>query len=137
LWYDTRSTADYGVKLMVFSAHNKKAAKLTGEKVMDMRKKYATGDYTQARLSREFQVSISTIRNVLSGITWQELPLVKSDDEIMTQAALDRYEAKESEKRFRISLGLPPVDPLVKLAGAIANARHLDIELEQLKGEEK
>ena len=121
---------------MTFTAHNNKAAKLTGEKVMDMRAKYATGDYTQARLSREFQVSISTVRNVLNGITWQTLPLVKSEDEIMTDAKLLEHRAAESLKRLRLMAPdlFPPTDSLDKMTSDIADARKVDNELEKLKG---
>lgn len=43
---------------------------------MEIREKYASGLYTQARLSREYHVTIGTIRSIVNGLTWQELPSV-------------------------------------------------------------
>jgi transposase len=57
---------------MTFSQGNTKASKLNPTKVYEIREKYATGDYTQEGLSREYGVSISTIRNVLHRVTWQQ-----------------------------------------------------------------
>lgn len=57
-----------------FNQGNTHASKLTGAEVMEIREKYASGLYTQARLSREYQVSITTIRNIVHGVTWQNLP---------------------------------------------------------------
>lgn len=59
-----------------FNQGNTKACKLNGVQVMEIREKYASGEYTQSRLSREYLVSISTIRNIVTGVSWQELPSV-------------------------------------------------------------
>ena len=59
---------------MTFQGGNRRAAKLTGEQVMVIRERYATErGCTQARLSREYQVSIGTIANIVNGLTWQTL----------------------------------------------------------------
>lgn len=59
---------------MTFVKRNTKASKLTAEQVMQIRDKQAAG-WTQSRLSRDYQVSIGTIRNIVQGLTWQSLPL--------------------------------------------------------------
>jgi hypothetical protein len=58
---------------MTFQWGNRKASRLTGEQVLDMRTKRASGMYTQEQLSREFRVSISTVRNILNYVTWQNV----------------------------------------------------------------
>ena len=70
-----------------FGQGNTKASKLTGVEVMQIREKYASGMYTQARLSREYHVSINTIRNVVTGVTWQDLPGCVPQ-EVVDEAAL-------------------------------------------------
>jgi hypothetical protein len=76
-----------------FSQGNTRAAKLTGMQVMEIREKYAAGTHTQGALSREYLVSISTIRNIVHGVTWQQLAGVLSDEEL-------ELRAKISEKKF-------------------------------------
>ena len=58
---------------MTFQRGNTKGGKLTGEQVVEIREKYALEGWTQSALSRAFQVSISTIRNILNGTTWQQI----------------------------------------------------------------
>lgn len=75
---------------MTFSANNRKAAKLTGEQVISIRQKYALPgrQYTQDRLAREYQVSVNTIRNIVNGVTWQQLPMIATTAEEATAAKL-------------------------------------------------
>jgi hypothetical protein len=92
-----------------FSHGNTKASKLTAERVLDMRTKYASGVYTQASLSREFQVSIATVRNVVNGLTWQGVEMVKPEHQL-------RYEEKLSLRKLN---SLMEVDaPAVELTPA-------------------
>lgn len=76
--------------MTTFSANNRKAAKLTGEQVIEIRQKYALPgrQYTQDRLAREYQVSVNTIRNIVNGVTWQTLPTIKTQAEELTEAKL-------------------------------------------------
>lgn len=79
-----------------FSANNRKAAKLTGEQVIEIRQKYALSgrEYTQDRLAREYQVSVNTIRNIVNGVTWQSLPMIASQAEVLTAAKLSELRAQ-------------------------------------------
>ena len=93
---------------MTFRHGNTKASRLTGVKVMEIREKYAAGTHTQAQLSREYQVAINTIRNIVTGVTWQNVPLIESQDEILTQA-------KISERRFNTLFELDPNAPVEEI----------------------
>jgi hypothetical protein len=91
-----------------FSANNRKAAKLTGEKVIEIRQKYALPgrQYTQDRLAREYQVSVNTIRNIVNGVTWQTLPVIASSAEEATAAKLSELRAQAM-----LDAGLMTSDP--------------------------
>jgi len=57
-----------------FYQGNRRAAKLTGEQVLEIRERYATEHgCSQARLSREYGVTTNTIANIVNGLTWQHL----------------------------------------------------------------
>lgn len=57
-----------------FSVGNNKAAKLTGEQVIEIRERYATErGLSQPMLAREYGVSVNTIGKVLNGTSWQWL----------------------------------------------------------------
>lgn len=47
------------------------AAKLTPQKVYEMRQRYNQG-WTQGRLSREYQVTIGTVGRIVRGESWQQ-----------------------------------------------------------------
>ncbi len=82
-----------------FSKGNTKASKLTAVLVLEMRMKYAlpTKEYTIARLSREYHVSLTTASNVVNGVTWQNVPMPERQEDV-------DYEAKLSELRARALL---------------------------------
>lgn len=56
---------------------NSPSAKLTWEKVNEMREKYKTGSYTLKQLAKEYEVSQSTIQQVMENRTWNGAELVK------------------------------------------------------------
>lgn len=58
---------------MTFTTRNTKASRLTAEKVIEIRRKYEYEGCTQASLSREFQVTVGTIHNIVTGVTWQHI----------------------------------------------------------------
>lgn len=51
------------------SIHRK--AKLTTIKVVQLREKYATGDYTQTELAAEFGISQPTLTKIVRGQIWK------------------------------------------------------------------
>jgi hypothetical protein len=57
--------------MSAFQRHNRTAAKLTGEQVVEIRERYAFERVTQAQLSREYGVSLNTIANIVNGLSWQ------------------------------------------------------------------
>lgn len=57
--------------MTAFNRGNTRAAKLTAEQVLEIRDKYLNHGYSQARLCREFQVSINTIGRIVREETWQ------------------------------------------------------------------
>ena len=56
---------------------NSPSAKLTWEKINEMREKYKTGSYTLKQLAKEYEVSQSTIQQVMENRTWNGAELVK------------------------------------------------------------
>lgn len=48
-------------------------AKLTEEKVREIRELHATGNYTQTQLSNLFSIPLSTIHDIVSGMTWRHV----------------------------------------------------------------
>jgi len=68
-----------------FGQGNTKASRLTAENVYAIRERYAnrgTVPVTQAQLAREYQVSLTTIRNILDGVSWQSVPRVQAPDDL-------------------------------------------------------
>jgi hypothetical protein len=47
-------------------------AKLTVEKVREIRKRYAAGGISQEKLSKEYGVTLLSIGNIIRGKTWRE-----------------------------------------------------------------
>jgi hypothetical protein len=50
-------------------------SKLTDQDVINIRRFYATGNYSSRRLSRIYNMSKSSILDIVSGYTWKHLPL--------------------------------------------------------------
>jgi len=82
-----------------FRLGNTRASKLTAMQVIAMRKEWATGEVTQAYLSRKFQVTTTTVRNVIFGLTWQHLPAAIPDEQIA-------FEAEQSLSRLDTAMEL-------------------------------
>jgi len=74
---------------MRFQGRNSRAAKLTVQKVKEIRQRYAEGE-TQSQLSRVYQVSLVQIGRIVRGESWQKVP----------GAEVGRLEAEESERYF-------------------------------------
>jgi len=51
------------------------SAKLTGEQVCNIRDAFATGSITKHKLSRQYGISRTAIRKLISGETWSHIPL--------------------------------------------------------------
>lgn len=64
---------------MVFNLHNTKSSKLNGEQVLEMRRLRHFEGWTQARLAQRFGVTLTTVRNIVHGVTWQYLPNVRPE----------------------------------------------------------
>ena len=79
-----------------FTKRNTRAAKLTGEQVVNMRLRYARGGVSQPELAREHHVSLNTIARALNGLTWAGLPMPVTEDE-----------ARASQTRFMQRMGIP------------------------------
>ena len=80
-----------------FRLGNTKASRLTAVGVMEIREKWASGGYTQAQLSREYQVSITTIRNIIQGVTWQRLPAIIPQEQIALEAKVSQSRLTSAE----------------------------------------
>lgn len=81
-----------------FSLGNTKASRLTAEIVYSIRERYANRDtvlVTQDQLAREYQVSLTTIRNILNGVTWQNVPHVQSNSEVESELAASQRRVKD------------------------------------------
>lgn len=64
---------------MVFNKHNTKASKLNGEQVLEMRRRRHFEGWTQTRLAQYYGVTLTTVRNIVHGVTWQYLPNVRPE----------------------------------------------------------
>jgi hypothetical protein len=82
---------------MKFRLGNTKASRLTAVGVMEIREKWASGEYTQTQLSREYQVSITTIRNIIQGVTWQRLPAIIPQEQIALEAKVSQSRLPQAE----------------------------------------
>ena len=99
---------------MTFSRGNAKAARLTAMQVMDMRAKYASGDYTYERLSREFQVTPNTVRNVVLGLTWQRMPRIEHEAAIDERMARTAYPPVVDEETLKARMLARLAEPQAK-----------------------
>lgn len=104
-----------------FNQGNSKASKLTGVEVMEIREKYASGLYTYDRLSREYFVATNTIRSIVKGTSWQQLPSVTPQEVVEEGAVRSMRRLNELMKEDR----LPPAvvlddEALAAMQAAIA-----------------
>src|ERR1700678_3768070 len=90
----------------MFQQGNRKASKLTGEQVMEIRRLYATPGVSQPMLARQFKVSKNTIANIVNGTSWQGAAYGTEPINRPPIAAVDPAEA--SAKRVRAMLAENP-----------------------------
>ena len=57
-----------------FRSGNKKAAKLTAEQVNDIRRRAASGRWTQRALGEEFDITVVQIGRIVRREVWRDLP---------------------------------------------------------------
>jgi hypothetical protein len=109
-----------------FRLGNTRASKLTPLQVIAMRKEWAARTHTQAELARKYLVSIGTVRNVIYGLTWQNLPASVPDEPVMFEAeqSLNRLESAVPVEIDQATIDrlnkqlvedLPPTDEQVSL----------------------
>ena len=58
---------------MTEAKHDKHHSKLTEKIVLEIRADWATGKYTQKELAKKYDVSISTISNIVNRKTWKHI----------------------------------------------------------------
>lgn len=104
----------------------------TAQEVMRIRELYAAG-WSQGRLAREFQRTVGTVGRIVRGETHQQLPTVKSEEQIAA-------EAKEAKERFQRRLEQEAIERQETLAERFAQdlsrATDMHEELKQLKEQE-
>jgi DNA-binding transcriptional regulator YiaG len=89
-----------------FNSNNKRSAKLTAGKVLELREKYVQG-VSQGALAREFGVSVGQVGRIVRGEAWGEFYQPKDPKLEELQAVRDRggtlvseEEALRSQERF-------------------------------------
>jgi hypothetical protein len=99
-----------------FTSGNTRASKLSGIQVYEIREKWNARTHTQDALSREYQVSIGTIRNIVRGVTWQNrampqqsmdeqaLAIKISQDRLLALLQADEKPARSDEKAEKAEL---------------------------------
>lgn len=101
----------------------------TPQEVMRIRELYAAG-WSQGRLAREFQRTVGTIGRIVRGETHQQLPTIKSDSELAS-------EAEEAKKRFQKMLEEQEVERQNRIAEEfgkeLEKTVEMNKELEELK----
>jgi hypothetical protein len=83
--------------MVKFRMGNTRASKLTPVQVLEIRDKWASGQFSQAQLSRAYQVTITTIRNVIYGVTWQHLPPIIPQEQIALEAKVSQSRLPQAE----------------------------------------
>jgi transcriptional regulator with XRE-family HTH domain len=94
-----------------FKPGNHRAGKLTGEKVLEIRRRYREErGCTQGMLARDFGVTIGTIGNIVNGLTWQFLTqgeAVERPPILGAGLPPTDYEIEASIKRLATKVGEP------------------------------
>ena len=82
-----------------FHRGNKRAAKLTAEQVQDIRRRAATGRWTQRALSAEFEVTVVQIGRIVRREVWMDLapPALSASQEADTMKRLLALQRSLSE----------------------------------------
>lgn len=71
--YGTKHTEEWKIKMKeLLKGENSSMAKLTWNKVRELREKFLTGFYTRKMLSEEYEVELSTICRIIKNKTWKE-----------------------------------------------------------------
>lgn len=71
-----------------FGFGHKKSAKLSGEQVYEIRRRYTEERHTQGRLARDFGVSVGHIGRIVRGENWIDVAQVE-DPQVIRDAAAD------------------------------------------------
>lgn len=128
---------------------NDKRKKISDVNVLEMRRLYfVVGGWTQARLSREFQVSKNTVAAILAGTMRQNISMPKSEDEISVEAqesarrvfaALEAqkeqkspFVTKEIEQRAEMYTGKKVVDEMVQYVPPVIESPEVIAERKRL-----
>ena len=75
LWLGTHldNMRDKSIKGRQVTGEKNGKAKLTETQVLSIREKYATGEYTQPELGKEFNVSLITVSRILNKKAWKHI----------------------------------------------------------------
>jgi len=90
-----------------FDKGNTAAARLTAEHVFSIRERYANRQSTQRQLAAEFGVTITTISNIVHGLTWQRVPRPESPEDVEHRIA-------ESQRRLQALLQHDAADEAIE-----------------------
>jgi uncharacterized protein YjcR len=83
---------------MVYRINNRRHAKVNADAVIDIRKLFADG-MTQRELAQRYDVAVGTIGRIVRGESWKTLPMIRTEQEIEHDMALDDGERSEEMKR--------------------------------------
>lgn len=116
-----------------FRRLNTKASKLNADQVFEIRRRYGSRELepvTMEQLSREFQVSLNTIRNIIHGVTWQSVP------GFVTKEDVD-YEAARSQELLQAMLASNPPKPQEEaspdpVAEILSRAEPLSVSMQRI-----
>jgi hypothetical protein len=142
----------------MFHTGNNKAARLTGEQVVEIRERYGTEiGLSQSMLARQYDVSINTVAKIVNGLSWRHLlragdepkvdrppfaarlpPIQPGEAEASAGRLLERLAAQEqqaaaeTEAQTQAVVESPGMDRLRREAGSLAA---IGAELDRLKGD--
>jgi DNA-binding transcriptional regulator LsrR (DeoR family) len=94
-----------------FTRGHRRAAKLTPEQVLEIRRLYSEEGWTQSRLSLTFGMSVGQIGRIVRGEQWQGYTQIPNEQEIgdrMVREPASAEEIAESEARMKVILETPP-----------------------------
>lgn len=120
-----------------FSRSNTRAAKLTADQVLEMRRLYHDERWSQGRLAQRYGISSCQVGRIVRGESWQQYGGTVSDDELEHRAATSGYqptaqELADSMARLDALRSAPASEPEVDLLEQVLKRRGGDDPLRRL-----
>ena len=93
-----------------FTPGNTRAARISNEQVLELRRLYFDENWSQARLARHYQVNVNTIGRIVRGESRQRVPMPSAKPEEIAERllALQRQHDQEVLERLNQAIAKEP-----------------------------